>query len=77
MVVRDGLRHAVAGLAAGTLAAFWLTRAMRGVVYDVSTTDPLTYVAVGALVLAVSIAASWIPARRAARVDPLTAMRNS
>jgi predicted permease len=77
MVISDGLRHAVAGLGVGALAAFWLTRAMRGVVYDVSTTDPLTYVAVAAIVLAVSIAASWIPARRAARVDPLTAMRNT
>jgi ABC-type antimicrobial peptide transport system permease subunit len=76
MVVGHGVRHAAAGLAAGLVVAMGLTRFMRGVVYDVSTTDPLVYAMVGGIVLAVSLVASWLPARRAARVDPIIAMRS-
>jgi putative ABC transport system permease protein len=74
MVLRHDLRYAGIGLIAGTAAALGLTRAMRGVVYGVSTTDPVTYAGVGLLVLGVSVLANALPAWRAARLDPLKAM---
>ena len=76
MVVGHGVRYAIIGLAAGLVVAVGLTRFMRGVVYDVSPNDPLIYAVVGGIVLAVSFVASWLPARRAARVDPIIAMRS-
>ena len=75
MVVRDGLGYTAIGLGAGVIAALALNGTLRGLVYDVSTTDPLTYVAVAAAVLGASILASWIPAYRASRADPTIAMR--
>lgn len=57
------------------LAAVLLTRALQGLLYETSTTDPATYAAVCALVLAATLGASWIPARRAARADPMTAIK--
>jgi predicted permease len=75
MVLRHDLRYAGIGLIAGTAAALGLTRAMRVVVYGVSTTDPATYAGVVLLVLAVSVLANALPAWRAARMDPVAAMR--
>jgi predicted permease len=75
MVVRDGLGYTATGLGAGVVAALALNGTLRGLVYDVSTTDPLTYVAVAAAVLAASTLASLIPAYRASRADPTIAMR--
>ena len=75
MFVRQGLTLAGIGCAAGLAAAFGLTRLMRSLLYGVSTADPLTYaVATGALLAAV-VVGSWLPARRAARVDPVDALR--
>jgi putative ABC transport system permease protein len=75
MVVRSGLGYTLAGLIVGLLGALALARTLQGLVYDVSTTDPLTYAAVAVSVLAVSLLASWIPARRASLADPVLAMR--
>jgi predicted permease len=75
MFVRDGLALAGAGVAAGVVAAFALTRAMSSLLFGVSATDPTTYVAVAALVLAVAAAAAYLPARRAATRTPLDALR--
>jgi predicted permease len=75
MVIRQGLWLAVIGLLAGTVAAAGLSRLIRGLLYDVSPADPSTYVAVTVVLLAVAAAASAIPALRAARVDPLVALR--
>jgi predicted permease len=75
MVVGRGVRFAALGLAAGILAAFWLTRLIGGLLFNVSTTDPLTFAAIALLLLGVTALASWVPARRAARVDPLVALR--
>jgi putative ABC transport system permease protein len=77
MVVGQGLRYGIAGVAIGTLAALGVTRAMRGMVFEVTTTDPLTYAAVGGFILLVVGLASWIPARRAGRVQPVVALRDS
>ncbi len=75
MVVGRGLWLAGAGIAAGLLGAALLTRLMRSVLFGVGTTDPATFAGVAAVLLGVAFLASWIPARRAARVDPLIAMR--
>jgi putative ABC transport system permease protein len=74
-VVRQGLRVAAIGAGAGLVAAFALTRLMRGILYGVSPTDATTFAGVTALLFAVAALASLLPARRATCVDPLTALR--
>jgi predicted permease len=75
MVIAEGLWLATAGAAVGVAAAFVLTRVLRTMLYDVNPGDPVTYVAI-VLVLALSAAvASWIPARRASKVEPTEALR--
>jgi ABC-type antimicrobial peptide transport system permease subunit len=74
-VVRGALRLAVPGAALGIAGALALSRVMRGVLYGVSTTDLATFAGVPAVILGVALAASWLPARRAARVDPAAALR--
>ncbi|HEX7121904.1 MAG TPA: ABC transporter permease, partial [Gemmatimonadaceae bacterium] len=71
LVVGQGLRLSVVGIAAGLLAAFALTRVMRSMLVGVSATDPLTFVAITMLFLSIALLACWLPARRAARLDPL------
>jgi putative ABC transport system permease protein len=75
MVVRRGLTLAVLGVALGTAGAYAVTRVLRSLLYGVGERDPLTFVAVAVLLALVALLASWVPARRAARVDPLAAMR--
>ncbi|MEO7085324.1 MAG: ABC transporter permease, partial [Gemmatimonadaceae bacterium] len=75
MVVGSGLRLAGLGVAIGLVGAFGLTRVMSGVLFGVTATDPLTFGSVAVVLLIVSAVASWLPALRAARVDPLVAMR--
>jgi predicted permease len=75
MVVGEGMRLTAVGLVSGIGAAFMASRAMRGLLYGIGTGDPATFAAVTALVAAVALAASYLPARRAAHVDPTDAMR--
>ena len=75
LVLADGLRLAVAGLAAGALIAAAATRALSSLLYGVEPTDLPTFAAIALLVAAITLAASWIPARRAVRVDPVDALR--
>jgi predicted permease len=75
LVLRQGVRMVVAGLLIGVLAALALTRVMTRYLLDVSPSDPLTYASVALVLTAVALAACWIPARRAARVDPGAALR--
>jgi putative ABC transport system permease protein len=75
LVVGEGLALAVAGLVVGVAAAVALTRVLASQLHGVSATDPLTFAALAALVLAVAAAGCWIPARRAARIDPMVALR--
>jgi putative ABC transport system permease protein len=74
-IVGRGLALAGAGLALGVLAAWAGTGIMRNLLFGVQPNDPATFVVVTALLLSVSLIASWIPARRATRVDPMTALR--
>jgi predicted permease len=75
MVVGRGLRLAGLGLIAGLAGALLLTRFMRSVLFGVEATDPITFAGVAVVLIGVAFLASYIPARRAARVDPLIAMR--
>jgi predicted permease len=75
MVVRRGIALAIAGVVVGLLSAFALTRFLQGVLYGVEPGDPLTFAGVAAIMIAVAALASYTPARRAAHVDPATALR--
>jgi len=75
LMVRQGVVLSGAGLLLGLAGAIALSRTMRSVLYGVTNTDPLTYLLVAALLGAVALAATWIPASRAARVSPLIAMK--
>jgi predicted permease len=74
-VVGHGIALAAIGTAIGTAASFGVTRFLGSMLYDVKPSDPLTLVSVTALLLLVALAACYIPARRATRVDPLVALR--
>lgn len=74
-VVGRGLRLPALGAAFGLIGAVAVTRVIDHLLFQVSPTDPLTFAGVAALLMAVAVVACWIPARRATRVDPLTALR--
>jgi ABC-type antimicrobial peptide transport system permease subunit len=76
LVVWQGLRFVVAGLAVGALATLALKRFVESQLYGVEPADPLTFAVVGASLMAVALLACWAPARRAAKVDPVIALRN-
>jgi putative ABC transport system permease protein len=75
MVVRQGMMLALLGLAIGVPSAFVLTRLLASLLFQITPGDPLTFAAVAALLVAVALAACYIPARRATRVDPMVALR--
>jgi ABC-type antimicrobial peptide transport system permease subunit len=75
MVLRDGLTMIFTGLALGIVGALALTRVISGFLYEVSPTDPATFAAVALFLIAVSLLACYLPARRATRVDPMVALR--
>lgn len=75
LVLRDGLRLAVAGSVIGAAVALAALRVLRSMLYGVSPADPLTFAAVALLVTAIALVASYIPARRALRIDPAEALR--
>jgi len=74
-IVSEGLRIAVFGVGAGLLAALALTRLLRSFLYSISASDPATFALVAFLLILVTAAASYFPARRATRVDPIVALR--
>jgi len=74
-VVGHGLRLALLGIAAGTMGALALTRFMQSLIFGVSATDPYTFALVALAMTAIAAAASYLPARQAARIDPMTALR--
>jgi putative ABC transport system permease protein len=76
MVIFEGASLTVAGVAAGLLGAFALTRLMKRFLFEVSATDPLTFGAVAGLIIGVALIACYIPARKATKVDPMIALRH-
>ena len=74
-VLRDGLRLAAVGIGLGLVAGFAVARLLAGQLPGVSSTDPLTYAGIAALVAAIALLATWLPARRASRIDPMTALK--
>jgi len=74
-VLYGSLKPVVAGLGIGIVAAFGLTRLLSGLVYGVSTTDPVTFISLPLLLAVVAFLAGLFPALRASRIDPLEALR--
>jgi predicted permease len=75
MVVRHGMTLALSGVAIGLTGAFWLTRLIRSLLFGIAAFDPFTFVGVSLLLALVGLLASYIPARRAARIDPMVSLR--
>jgi putative ABC transport system permease protein len=76
LVIGQGMRLSLSGIVLGLAAAFALTRVMRSMLVGVAPTDPATFAAVAALFCAIAGVACWLPARRAALLDPVTALRD-
>jgi len=74
-VIRQSLELVIAGLVLGAAAAMLLSRLLSSFLYGISAQDPLTFVAVAGLLVLLALAAGYIPARRATKVNPLTALR--
>jgi putative ABC transport system permease protein len=75
MVVSEGLTLAVIGVGLGILAAAWLSKSLEALLYGVAATDPVTIAAAAFLLLLAAAAASYIPAKKATKVDPTVALR--
>ena len=76
MILADGARMALAGIGSGVLAALGLTRLISGMLFGVKPTDMLTFTLVSLMVCAIAILACYVPARRAMKIDPMSALRN-
>ncbi len=75
LFIRQGIILTMTGLAIGLVASFALLQSMKGLLYGVSATDPLTFIVTSSALALVALLACWIPARRAAKVDPMIALR--
>ncbi|HET8677043.1 MAG TPA: FtsX-like permease family protein, partial [Blastocatellia bacterium] len=76
LILSDGIILTITGVVLGLVASFAVTRILTSQLYGVDATDPVTFAVVSAILAAVAMAASYIPARRATRVDPMVALRH-
>lgn len=76
MVVGQGMKLALIGVGVGLVASFAITRVMSSLLFNVSATDLVTFATVSALLVLTALLASYLPARRATKIDPMTAMRS-
>jgi ABC-type antimicrobial peptide transport system permease subunit len=76
MILRDAFTLVALGLVLGVAAAFGASRLIASMLFELSPVDPLTYGSVAGVLITVALLASWLPARRAAHVDPMTALRS-
>jgi ABC-type antimicrobial peptide transport system permease subunit len=76
LVLKDGVVLASLGVIVGLAGAFALTRLFRSLLFEIQPTDVMTFVSVAVLLVLVALLASYIPARRASKIDPLTALRS-
>jgi ABC-type lipoprotein release transport system permease subunit len=75
MVLKQGVLTGAIGICVGILGSLALTRWLQSQLFEVSPTDPTTFMGIAVLLLLTSLAACWIPGRRASRVDPMVALR--
>jgi ABC-type antimicrobial peptide transport system permease subunit len=75
LFIKQGMALVMLGVALGLLGALALTRVMKSLLFDVSANDPMTFVCVALLLSLIALAACYLPARRAARIDPLASLR--
>jgi len=75
LMVGTGMRMALIGVVIGVIGSLALTRVIQNQLYSVSTTDPITFAGISLLLLAVALLACWVPARRAAKIQPIRALR--
>ena len=75
MVLRQGMALALVGVVLGLFGALWLTRLLQQLLFEVTPTDPLTYLGVAVVLGLAALVACYVPARRASRVDPIIALR--
>jgi putative ABC transport system permease protein len=76
MILAQGLRLAIAGVVVGLAGAFAFTRLLKGLLFGISASDPLTFAVIAIVLVGVALLACWLPARRATKVDPLEALRS-
>ena len=76
LIVRQGLKLVLSGIVIGVISALALQRVIGKLLFGISPTDPLTFTVIALLLIGVALLACWIPARRATKVDPLTALRS-
>ncbi|MFL5612531.1 MAG: FtsX-like permease family protein [Gemmatimonadaceae bacterium] len=76
-IIRETMELAVAGIVIGTLGAWLAGRALTGLLFGVTAADPLTYIIMVVVLAVVAVASGLLPARRAARIDPIVAMREA
>jgi putative ABC transport system permease protein len=75
LILRQGMSLILAGVSVGLIGAFALTRVISSMLFEVSATDPITFVGVPFVLTAIALLACYLPARRAMRVDPMAALR--
>jgi putative ABC transport system permease protein len=75
LVLRHGMKLALVGIAIGIAASLALTRLMASLLFEIKPADPLTFAGVSLLLLIIALFACWLPARRAAKVEPMVALR--